>query len=714
MRFYFLFVLAFAVPAFAAPRPEMVLQIGHNGAISDAAMSPSGQTIATVGEDGTVKLWNAGTGELRRTLAGGWNSEIVFSQDGRTLLSSGYPSLKVWDSLGGTLCHEWPIGRGFFSPDATRLAVPKYEERGARIEIWNATNGELLATLTASNLEYIHVAAWSKDGTIVASADYDGHLTLWNAADGKWLRTLDFRPHDLKSREEEEDRKFFNDGIAFSSDGVLIAAAGSDGAIRIAQTNSGRIVRKLGPLHGKNSFDQTFALLFARDGKTLLAAPQGKPVRIWNLATGKMDGHLNKTNSASSLSWAGDGSTLLLAGYQPALALWDAASNSLKKIFPNVAVGTPSARALSTSSDAQFLAVDLWQGNGALWDWKTLTRHALPPEGGTFISGASPLLVSLHDENVLEWRRVPSGQIWKKAKLKISPPKKTWRQSVKALAASPDGKTLAVFTDDTLYLAGARNGEIVAKLPGRKAAIYAVAFSPDGKWLTAGGEDEMGWSDDRGTVSLWNLAKPQAKPQILAAHNGVQSLAWNEDSRTLAVGCGNAEGEDSWGEIQLWDAPTAKLQRYLLGHKSPVTDLLWDGSTLLAASQLDLKTWVLPENLKESEQITAARTRETGAEHLTLLPNRKNFLISGGRGWEVRRFRDYSLVATLLPLPAVGANHAYLQSWILFTPDGFYTGSSDCERWIRWRLGNKLFPSAKFKTQFRRPPLVRAALRLFE
>jgi WD40 repeat protein len=117
--------------------------------------SPDGTSIASGSIDNTVKVWEASTGELLRSLEGhsGWVFSVVYSPDGRSIASG--------------------------SDDKT-------------VKVWEASTGELLRSLEGHSDKVLSVV-YSPDGMSIASGSADGTIKIWNAATGECLETIDSR-----------------------------------------------------------------------------------------------------------------------------------------------------------------------------------------------------------------------------------------------------------------------------------------------------------------------------------------------------------------------------------------------------------------------------------------------------------------------------------------------------------------------------------------
>ncbi len=88
-------------PSPSAARPELVLQVGHSGGVTSVAFSSDGNTLASGSSDGTIRLWDLRTGELKRTLTGHDRimASIAFSPDGKWLANgSRGGTIKLWDA----------------------------------------------------------------------------------------------------------------------------------------------------------------------------------------------------------------------------------------------------------------------------------------------------------------------------------------------------------------------------------------------------------------------------------------------------------------------------------------------------------------------------------------------------------------------------------------------------------------------------------------
>jgi WD40 repeat protein len=207
---------------------------------------------------------------------------------------------------------------------------------------------------------------------------------------------------------------------------------------------------------------------------------------------------------------------------------------------------------------------------GIVWDL------AFSPDGRRLYSAGDDKVVRVWD--------VPSATLQRVLRIPIGPAREG---AIYALAISPDERWIAVggchgctgFWDGSnlLFVLDAASGRIAGVGEGHHGSIHALAFSPDGRHLASGSVDTE--------LRLWTVAPdgalaPEAR---LAAHGGaVMDVAWFPDGRHLV-----SAGAD--GLALIW-SPHRDGGFYpelaLKGHGSAVTsvDVTPDGSRVVSGS----------------------------------------------------------------------------------------------------------------------------------
>ncbi len=486
------------------------------------ALSPEGTQLAATTRRG-VKVWNTGDWTELRLLPDTYGP-MSFSPDGRTLATNGRDGISLWNLETGAVRTRlldsanlfrlggWWFGGGSlmaFSPDGQSLVAPRIADAKHSafvLSIWDVASGREVAVMPDDPERIEHAGiitgvAFAPGGRTLATGSMDHSIRLWDFATRKRTATLHGHLNEVWA-------------IAFSADGETLASGAKDGGVNLWATRRPPAQDFLpGPLLplAFSPDSQTLAVLSGRDTVAFLDWTTGATKREFPLAPEPF-----RFRPAVSLS--ADLHTLAQGLADGTVRL----SNLADQTATVLRVGNAPVDWVALSADARSLVTGGRNQPLRWWDLHALTNSTLEiearrvlfsPDGGTLALFESNHAIELRDTATRGRRaRIES-------RTEITPD----------AAFSRDGTMLATCgvegPEHMLQVWDTATGRLLGDYRGHKQGIRAVAFSPDGRTLAS--------SSDDSTLKLWNVATRQELLSFQRLGGRPSDLLFSPDGRVL-------------------------------------------------------------------------------------------------------------------------------------------------------------------------------------
>lgn len=300
-----------------------------------------------------------------------------------------------------------------------------------------ATNGPRLRASLAAVWPAVappRQTAFSRDGRLIALSDASGLITIRSTQDWKPVRQL-AHPGGATT-------------VVFSRDGSKLLSAGYDGTIRFWDLRSGRRSDILGRAHGT-----IWTLDLSPDGSRVAAAGEDGVIRLWSLAARntplELRGH---TRNIWEVRFSRDGRRLASGSFDNSVRLWDVPTGrEIKKLagHSQAVVGldySPQGALLATGADDS--TIRLWRASDGAPLRSTdnglhVDKVAFSPDGQWIASGGHA--------------RGQVGTLWHQLTGNggLGPAVRLWRVGDGALVATlphPDDVIYVAFSNDGRWL----------------------------------------------------------------------------------------------------------------------------------------------------------------------------------------------------------------------------------------------------------------------
>ena len=584
--------------------------------------------------------------------------------------------------------HLGAVTMADFTPDGSAVGTSSSDHL---LKLWNATDGEELATLTGHTAPVSSMAI-SPNGRVLASGAQDNTIKLWDIPQTKPLRT--FAGHTAAAT-----------AFAINNDATIFLSASRDKTVRLWNTQ-----KEGEPLVLAGHTDEVTAAAYRLDQSQIATADAAGFIRLWRTIDNQPEGELGAhRGEVTGLFYHPNNQQVISTGADGLAKVWQ-----LPIVPPTEIAGEEQIVDIATvSTDGQLVATA-----GKLNDRPTivvrkvedgsvvatLLGHEAPITSLTFNSNHTRLVSASEDKTVRVWDITD-------AKFPELLKYGGHEAAVRAVAFSDTATVLSAGADKKIHHWNLADGKLVRAIEGHTGDIHALAVnattlssaSTDGtiriwnksngqavrtiehsspvKHLAASGDNTKlaSWGDNK-QLKLWQVADGELLYTLDAAATDLTSLAFSPNSQQLAATIGN--------NVHVWQVLGGGEMQFFPEHGEPtrIASYLPDSKTLLS---IDASNGLRRSTVSALRSIVA---HETAIVDAALYQSGNGLATVAGDG-VVRQWTSSNGQMAR----EIKADGAKLLSIATTVNSQFIAGGAEDGRVFVWNAGNGA-PTADFKT----------------
>ena len=468
--------------------------------ITDVAVAPNNQRVASVSRDGSLRVYNLNDGS------------VAFETK-----------------------HAAPLAAVNWSPDSLTLAVAAED---GNVLLYAADSGRLLERFSG-NVAGWSAVAWLNTAGMLATASSDKSVRILKRSAA---RVLAVQAPAVQAPATQGLAAQTSEVACMAMAAAQVIAGWKDGKVIQVDSNSGQVTREFAGCNGA-----VRAIAVRGDNQRLVAGGADGKIYLWNIGNGELLQTLEAASPVIALAWSVDNQKLAVATEDRQLRVFgpplDTPAKPMAgelKLHQQVVAETPIA-AIVFSADNRSVRTVHSSGQLSIWSYASPTSLRQFNQGGAVygiaISRDGSTVVSCGtDQNVRVWDNITGNQRFQMS---------GHQGAVHAVTLSPD-ESFAITSgaDKTVRLWDIVGGRQLKQLATLDGTMYSVAIHPNGQLIATAGADRKVYLMDMITGTL---------QRTLEGHTDyIHCVAFNPaGTRILSYGYA--------GQVRVWDTASGNL-----------------------------------------------------------------------------------------------------------------------------------------------------------